>query len=218
VQLGGADSRDKPVYPELGRWAGELHAAFDQAGNLYASDTDHWRGSPDDEREEFSRIAAFDPSGKPLWRRDLTAPRATDEPEYCVTHIWGTGDAAVFFGDTRICSHDSRGRLLWAIARPADFASVAEVPKLGLSIASDPRLRHGPRVVTVHGHGWEFKVCALDSEQRVYFCVPFHLVCLEPDYRLRWACELPAEHLYGPIIGPGGTVLVRSFRTLYSVE
>jgi hypothetical protein len=208
-------------YPGLKKWlsgASELKLAFDAAGNLYTALSDSYRGSPDEYSEQFREIAAFDPEGRRRWGRALTAPTSTDDPEYTVKHIWGMQDSAIFFGDCKIQSYSAPGHLLWEIKNPKDFERVVKVPGLELSLAYDRRFAGGPMLAAAYERGWELLTAAVDGEGNSYVCQPFTVASLDPELRLRWTVRLPKEHLYNPVIGPCGTVLVTSYGSVYALE
>lgn len=209
----GTDGKRKWAVQEGESAWSEGLCAFDQEGNLYTAEKDHWRGSPDDEAENFSRIGAYDARGKKSWARNLTAPCATDDPENTVDRIWGLADSAVFFGSPRIQAYSKAGKLLWEICRRDDFRSLVELKGYKFRLGWDPRLAQAP-CLRMFEHWQSYTDCAVDGEGNIYFCHDQQAISLDPDFRLRWQAEFPAV-LFHPVIGPPGTLLVNSSETLY---
>jgi hypothetical protein len=207
---------DSP-YRGLDSWIGvlDLHLSFDKAGNLYAAREDTIRMDPDEMADQYRSIAAYDPEGHRRWGRELTAPDATDDPEYTVKHIWGLDDSAVFFGDSKIQCYSATGDLHWEIASLPE--RTIALRNLDLSLASDSRIFGGPVLLKVSGAGWEYLEAAIDGAGNIYSCSPNIAFSLDPDGRLRWKVRLPEEHLYNPVVGPSETLLVRSYGKLYAI-
>lgn len=213
---GDGRALDSP-YRDLRSWLGgmALHLSFDKAGNLYAAREDTLRMDPGEMAEHFGGIAAFDPQGHRRWGRELTARDATDDPEYSVEHIWALDDSAVFFADRKIQCYSAAGNLHWEITSLQE-GSIA-IRDLELSLSRDPRIFGGPLLAKVSGARWEYLKAAIDGAGNIYSCCPNAVFSLDPEGGLRWRVRLPEEQLHDPVIGPGETLLVRSYGKVYGI-
>jgi outer membrane protein assembly factor BamB len=181
-------------------------AAFDGQGHCYTAEAGVvFRRGPDITWQVG--LSILDPGGQERWS-ELLEPTDGGNAN-AVEHLWGQDEGAVLFGRTVRCVGPS-GDTRWELARPEDFARTVPVSGAEWTLGWDPRLARAPRLVALRDGGLRHLPAAVDADGNAYACWDRLVLALDPEGRERWRFELEAPAFGGPVIGPGGLLLVRS--------
>ncbi|HLL55556.1 MAG TPA: PQQ-binding-like beta-propeller repeat protein [Myxococcaceae bacterium] len=181
-------------------------AAFDGQGHCYTAESAAvFRRGPDVTWQ--AGLSVLGPDGVELWSEVHEPTDGVNLHE--VEHLWGLDEGAVLFGRTVRCLGPT-GETRWELARPEDFARTVAVGGTELVLGWDARLTGAPRLVVLNEGTPRHLPTAVDVVGNAYACSERFVFSLAPDFRERWRFELESPAIGGPVIGPGGLLLVRS--------